>query len=412
MKKKLAVCVTTYHRNDLVNEFLNTQMDIYDKYDVDVWIYESNEDTQCSEMIKKSMNKYNNLHCVSLSPETHSNAKVIRIYEGIDRDVQYDYIWMTQEAYRIEDEELKEILQVLDRGYDFVIVANNDKLNIGNKEYTNILDFFHDGAYLTAGYGRCIVKTGTMIKGVDWDYICNKYLVPESINFSHVGYLYEQLSDISNPKMYYKSVEHSRYHWSELKKVSSWLNDVFFIMCESWPATINKLPVCYNGMKKAVIKSHGIYSGVLSYGNFLKYREHGIYNSEVYERYKGNWNSFCDIEEKDLENLSIKTVEQFEDDRIIDFYRRFDRVYVYGCGVKARKVADILHRYNMEWEAFLVSDISKCLKSFLNHDVKEFRSELLEGDVGIIMGLNAHNYSEVMETYNLKEYENRILKMY
>ena len=47
--KKIAVCIPTYNRIDLIREFLETQTEIYFNNNIDIWIYDSNEGDEISK---------------------------------------------------------------------------------------------------------------------------------------------------------------------------------------------------------------------------------------------------------------------------------------------------------------------------------------------------------------------------
>ena len=307
--KKLLISMPTCFRVDLVEEFLRTQMDLYNKYNIDICIYDSNEDDRCEEIVTEYKRKYNNLYYIRLAHNIHSNTKVFKIYQlyGIKDD--YEYVWMMQDAFRITEKELYSILNVLEKDYDIITLGCDDNNYIGNREYFDVREYFRDSTWRITGYGTCIVKTDTMIRNVDWDYLSNKYLQDDCINYSHIGYYFEQLLKISNPQMYFKHIEDDQYYWSELKKNSAWIQDTFEMLCEIWPCLINKLPSIYNIYKEEVIKSLPVNAVLLTYRNFVTLKKQNIYNNNIYKRYQGKWHLFSEIDENFLEELSLATTD-------------------------------------------------------------------------------------------------------
>lgn len=411
---KIVVCVPTYKRIDLIKEFLETQVEIYKKYNIDIWIYDSNETNECQELVNIYKKIYDNIFYISIPSSTHSNQKVMRIYEGYDRNKDYDYVWLSQDAYRITDNELCDIVNKVKKQYDIITISNDDNMCIGNKEYFNILEYFRDTAWKLTGYGNCIVKTSTMINDVDWKYIEDKYLAKDCINYSHVGYYFEQLLKINNPKMYFKHVNDGEYYWSELKKHSAWVKDTFHIICDVWPALVNKIPSYYDTYKNDVIKSLGVNASILTYRKFIYLRKSDIYNKYIYEHYKGLWNQFCDVDESFLSRLANVLpceVISLEQERVLNFCKNYKYIYIYGCGKISKEVVDILKSINIGWKAFFISGKSEqsCLD---NHKILKFDKMLLNENVGIIMGLSYKNYNEVIKKYNLYDYQEQLLKMY
>lgn len=413
--KKIAVCIPTYNRIDLIREFLETQTEIYFNNNIDIWIYDSNEGDECKKLVNKYSEIYNNIFYVSIASSVHSNEKVMRIYQGQDRGKKYEYLWLSQDAYRITDNELKEIISLIDREYDIITISNDDVECIGSKEYQNLLFYFRDAAWKLTGYGNCIVKTSTMTDNVNWNYINGKYLDKSCINYSHVGYYFEQLLNINNPHMYFKHVYNNEYYWSSLKKQSAWTKDTFHIICNVWPALVNKLPSFYDYMKNEVIKSLGVKASILSYRKFINLRKLDVYNENIFNTYKGNWNKYCDLDEEFLEKLALirpDEVERFEWERLEAFCKKFSRIYIYGCGIISKHIVDLLERNSQEWEAFLVTKDYKHSGIIHNHPVIRFEKILLNKETGIIMGLRQSYYNEIVKEFNLGNKINQLLVMY
>ena len=74
--------------------------------------------------------------------------------------------------------------------------------------------------------------------------------------------------------------------------------------------------------------------------------------------------------------------------------------------------SQLLDKANIQWEAFLVSDIKNCQN--INKDIIiEFNPKILDSpEVGIIMGLNYKNYKQVVHQFNIEQYESKLLTMY
>lgn len=412
---KMAVCILTYDRDDLITEFLKTQVELYEQFEVDVWIYDSNENHVCGKTIKEYIKLYSNLYYVEVNSNLHSNKKALQIIKGYGRTKKYDYIWFTQDAFRIEQDELESIIEIVQNDFDIITIANDDSKCLSSKEYYDVREYFKDSAWKLTGYGNCILKTSSMIDNADWDKIEKKYLVDTCINYAHVGYYFEQLLLIEQPKMFYKHVNYGKYYMSKLKKQPSWIENVFHIICEVWVGLIDKLPDYYDVYKKEVIKSLCIDANFFSFRKFIYYRKLDIYNMDIYNKYKNIWPMLCDLDEDFLKKLAeteLNEVENFENYRILKFYEKYRNIYIYGSGIVANEVVEILKRNKKDWISFLVSDVSLNKQNLHNHNIVKFEKKMIKKDVGIIMGVNYKNYNEIVKKYNLYTLENHLLAMY
>ena len=79
----MAVCILTYDRDDLITEFLKTQVELYEQFEVDVWIYDSNENHVCGKTIKEYIKLYSNLYYVEVNSNLHSNKKALQIIKKL-----------------------------------------------------------------------------------------------------------------------------------------------------------------------------------------------------------------------------------------------------------------------------------------------------------------------------------------
>lgn len=406
----------TYHKYDLIKEFLETQLGLYQKYDVDVYIYDSNEDGMCQNIIMKYMKIYKNLYYVHIDYTVHSNEKVYMIYQMYEMKEQYKYIWLLQDAYRITENELCSILDLVHKDYDIIALGCDDHCYVGNKEYDDIKEYFRDSTWRITSYGTCIVKVDSFFRDIDWNYYYNKYLQDDCINYSHIGLYFEQLIRISNPKMFFKHIEDDQFYWSALKKSSAWINDTFTMICEIWPNLINKLPPVYDIYKKQVILSLPINAGLFSYRNFVTLKKNHIFTYDVYKKYKGRWAEFTFLEEEFLKKLALSETDNeicdCETERIREFCNRFSKVYIYGMGKIGIEVAEKMNAANIPWEAFTVTYKEKEMMC-CEHESIQFSTDLIkDNDTGVVMALNIKNYYEVIRKFNLHNYTNNFLIMY
>lgn len=123
--------------------------------------------------------------------------------------------------------------------------------------------------------------------------------------------------------------------------------------------------------------------------------------------FENNYNVGLTINEiKSIENNYKKVMSATRNENIdlCNFCDNYKKVYVYGAGKKAQRLAGVLDRCGIQFEAFIVSDKETKADSLLSHDIK-YLSDILEekDEIGIIIGLNPTNAREVYPI--LEKYE-------
>ena len=191
-------------------------------------------------------------------------------------------------------------------------------------------------------------------------------------------------------------------------------SDTFYVWCHCWPAMINKLPEYYKNKKK-VIKKSGVNSYILSYSNFIILRSENILNIEVYRQYKRDWRNLTNVVSLVIWLLAIfppKYVVYLKGSKafmylikelllkrkIKKYCRKFNKVYIYGAGKKAKVYTKYLDEMGLEFEGYLVSSLLDNATVMENHKVFMFSKELLnDKKIGILMALNKENTKDVLQ---------------
>ena len=413
---KVAVCIPTYNRPDVIQEYIENTVFRYLRHNFDIFIYDSSEDKLTEEIVKKGMQQYTGLHYRKVDSSIHSNRKVYNIFMEFGSRQEYDYLWVCSDYIRWTEFVLDSVRKYIEKKYDIIIPNYQDVEKIGNKEYVDINALFLDCAWHMTLFGATILRVSTMLNDINWNGLVERYMVPDCINHSHVAFYFEKLAAMKGWKAVHLSFSKSDMIVSSMRKYSGWHKDC-------WPTMINKLPECYKN-KKRVIKKIGVNSGILSYQNLKKLKRQKIFNKEVYRCYKSEWHNLTNIPRLFIWGLSIIPPELIDWEeyrkeillkkRIKKFCQKHDHIYIYGAGRKADRYTGYLNELGIPFEAYLVSEQVDNVKIKENHKVVQFYKELLHtGNVGILLALNEENTKEVMEKMELCFYgENQISSLY
>lgn len=414
---KLAVCIPTYQRADMIEELLKTSMDLYLKYGIDVYIYDSSEDDKTRLLVERWKEMYLNLYYVQLPSGLHSNMKVYKIFQKYSLYKNYDYLWVCSDSIRWAEDVIRQVNIQLSNSYDMIVVNYRDKEHLGDREYHDPVVFAKECGWHLTLYGAAVLNTHTMLHEVDWKELQKKYNRPERVNHSHVCFYLEKISVLRGFSAKHVSVSKWILTPSAVKKSSGWRNDTFYVWGYCFPNAINALPDYYNKrVKEAIIKKHGICSEVFGIRNLLKLRADGLYDIEIYKEFKKEWNTLTDVPKWKLRKIACMTLEQVRQEQeslksqerirkhkeqmkyLKQFSSQYERIYIYGAGKCARRYAGYLEKMHIGYEGFVVSDLIDNAREIDGHPVWEI-SELnvKEKDTGIVLGLNSDNKCQVME---------------
>nr|MCR4745361.1 glycosyltransferase [Lachnospiraceae bacterium] len=167
---KIAMCVPTYKRADIINELFFLQKELYERFDIDLYIYDSSPDDETEKIVKAWMSLKPNIYYIRIPTEMSSNMKVYEIFKGYGLEKNYDYIWMRADYLRYSSNVLEAVCtDISSEVYDIIVTDWDDIYKIGNKKYNDQLTFFKDCCGCMTLYGSVIVKTDSMLSGVDWE---------------------------------------------------------------------------------------------------------------------------------------------------------------------------------------------------------------------------------------------------
>lgn len=425
---KLAICIPTYNRPEVIQELVEKIAPRYWQYGFDLYIYDSSENEQTEMVVQTWINKYTKLHYVKVDSKIHSNLKVYNIFKEFSASLEYDYLWVCSDAISWSNHVLDSIDKCIQQGYDMIIPNYRDVENLEDREYTDENALFLDCAWHMTLYGSTILKVSTMLQKVDWDELIEKYMVPECINHSHVAFYFEKIKKLDHWRAIHLSFSDKDLILSSLRRVSGWRKETFYVWCYCWPTMINKLPDTYRN-KKEVIKKHGINSQILSYWNLKDLRKENVLDREIYHCYRKVWRQLTDVSPLAILLLSITPRSLCYDQyyykelrlkkKIAKFCSRYEKIYIYGAGKKADRYTRYLNELGIPFEAYLVSTMTGNGIIKGNHKVILYDDVIIKDrDNGILFALNEENTREVIEgishridnrkifsEFNIKKYE-------
>ena len=78
--KKLAICIPTYQRSEIIGNVLDTEWKLLGD-EIDLYVFDSSEDSLTKEKVREYQGNNSNIFYCRFSPYVSSNMKVFIIYK-------------------------------------------------------------------------------------------------------------------------------------------------------------------------------------------------------------------------------------------------------------------------------------------------------------------------------------------
>ena len=394
--KKLAICIPTYNRCDIVRKWLEQEIDIIKKYDIDVIFYDSSTDNKIISLLDEFINNGNsNIFYKSIDSSIDGNEKTLMIFEEQEILENYEYIWLTHDRTIFYEEMIEYIWKCLDKKADFYIIdmysTNNDFKWI--KDYD---EFLIEGAYRLLRYGACIINSKKIIKGTNWKDIRNKYWKPEMISSWHVGFYFERMTQIKDPRIVLVRVPAQSLHLlpvnSEYKR--SWYAKSLQVFATCWYNTIKTLPdiyctkkAAYRTIERENISKYTVLQykkeGGFSFFDYIKYREAlKLLSPSDYPSYF--WIAILPVE------IARKIIYKELKNKILLAKKESKKILIYGAGVYGRECATFFKDANIKFDGFLVTNLKNNGTELLDYPIYEAKEYLKNNEAYIIISVMSY----------------------
>lgn len=404
---RLAICIPTYNQPGMIREMCIRCLDVYDKFGVDVYIYDSSPGADTEDVVSEYKEKYANIYYRHLADNILSNIKVLEAYKEILAMNRYEFLWLCPDYIQLTLKGTECVLDHCMDGFDVCVINYRDVEHIGEKVYTDINEFFLDCAWHMSSYMATIIYLPSFAD-MEWEYFYDRYTTPNRVNHSHVALYFEKLAQLPNIKAVHVPISSAHMRVSPYRKDSLWKREVFSVWCEYWPDMIQALPDKYQNKDK-VIKKLGVNTGIFSWRNFLKLRKESIYDINIYHKYRKQWRKLTNVPPELLwlaavipawlaELLEQPSLKRMRLKKLLSrFGMKHSFIYIYGCGYMAQKTSVLLDELHVKYCGYVVSDRSSEKENFNGLPVIDCEGLPFDTqDTGIIIALNRENAFQVM----------------
>lgn len=403
-KNSLCLCITTYRRWRVIQDFLEKCASYYLDAGIDIYIYDSSDDSETKRVVDQWEDKNKEkVYYIRVPSELHANMKVYKIWQFYGFKKQYDFVWMAGDSFQLSGQAVETVMENLNLSFDMIELDVFDNGETGCRLYTQPNELFVEDAWKITLFGTLILNAHTVLEGVDWHYYEAKYSEPKLINYSHVSFCFNRAVELNDFQCIHLPLSKG-YRRSEYKKEAGWRKETFWIICKGWVTTVKELPDCYSDRKK-VILDLGVKAVLPNKYVFWKYKQDGVYDIYTFLRYFWMWRRICNVKYGDLVTIAFlnfkdeNKIYNLENRRFVDrlnmFKRNYKDIYLYGAGIVGERYGKFLFKNGLEYKGYVVARISDDQKLLNGHRIIELGELGQNHEIGIVVSVSERLVREV-----------------
>jgi len=415
----VALCIPTYERSNLVQDFLINCSGYYIQAGIDIYYYDSSVSDETKDIVC-SWPDQDHIHYVRMPSEMHANEKAYKFLQGHGLKKEYDFIWLSNDAMQCTKEAIEQLMSALSLEYDIIDIVGGSRVsmckNLETRIFTDSNEYMQKCALNLMLFGASLLNAHTMLNGVDWVSYEEKFLTQPVIYWSHISFYFNRILELDKFCALHLTMGTRSIRFSRLKKTRFWTGKLFYCICEGWVKTIETLPNCYTDKNQVILDGGNNF--LENIDRFYRYKQRGAYSLKIFLKYRTLWNRvssvpqyqlfFVAIIPKFIINLFFNLQQSIGEMKLKKFCAVHKKVYIFGTGATGDIYAHYFDKLGLNYEAFCVSKRKVPQQEKLCHPVYEF-SELKqsEGNIGIVIAMIESTYEKVFpvvkETFSDKD---------
>lgn len=395
----IAYCIPTYNHPEVIDDILSKSIELYQKYHMDVYIYDSSADNRTQDVVTAYIvHGFDNLYYIKVDESVGIDDKMLMIFSGYGQKKEYKYIWPVKDRVYVEECTLKCVTENIENGYDAIFLIASlhptvtESCRYVPEVYDDPAELYGAWGWLATSMNVTVFRVQTMLADVDWKEFKEQYFFNGESYFDQFVVLFHSLAQRQKCSVRIIPPKKAKFYTSSLGK-SSWTARTFHVWANLWLKANDALPSCYDRYKSRTIKHATSLPWILgSYDQLIKLREDGILSKEVFAKIYSQWEAVSDIPAEEVVLIVCRQYQEVHN--IIN--SRVNRLFESGDYVNA----SLLYRMN-RW---IIRNLGGNKEYMLLGDFLEIYHEELTGGVkkGIFCGISG--YGDVERKYlKLKE---------
>lgn len=292
LEKKLEFVIVTYQRSAILEELLDSAGEAWAAYGIGVCIMDGSFDDKTEEMVR--LRKENNLKYFHLPNSTIGE----RVLLGIQNS-EAQYICICGDSVKPQFQNYSDLFRTFDEKYDLIDFSYRDPQNIGNKEYTSIIDMYRDLTWDMTQMGNVFFRRESF----------NYFKIDEYRKKYHTEYFIQNA-------IYFDCFSKNQFRgffcnlpiittYTKEKK-NGWNDKIIEVAAYGWWDYVINSSTIYNGVKAEVLLSHGKYSYLRldKLSSFIKLAIKKQLSQEIFQKYKSNIKEISPLPINQIEFIS------------------------------------------------------------------------------------------------------------
>lgn len=300
--KKIAMCINTKDRPDMVARVLRTAAKQYAKYPLDIYYYDASVTDETQKIVEKYQLEYKNIHYFRFPPEQESNVKRLAwIYTGANMEDSYDYMWLVKDRQRFLESSLNAVFAAAEAGADVIflgtIMRNPDLFNPTESYDATPTEFYRDWGWRAGTQEASIISFPTMIgRDLSEEEVVHVYKSHEyNCDWFAFSWMFHKLAELQEGTVRIlvgKDAASVGYNHGK----SEWNRRVFKVFKDNWIRVNEELPEIFDAYKNKVIFEGACRSEILGSVNIIKeLYDTGILTKDNLESALLDWERVSDI---------------------------------------------------------------------------------------------------------------------
>ena len=281
---KTAVLMPTHNRRDALQDTLTACLGLYNKFNFDVYVFDSNDDNQSEKVIKELQVTHLNLYYIRCCSLMDADSKFWEAIRGFHLKKDYDYVYVCGDANSLTKLALERIYPYLQENVDLVQVREEPIAQ--TSEWNDANSYFNsEQPDVCAWYAIiCNKRTLLNLNDNDWNNMIAKWGNSQYKLFMHIGFWLDRLAQCKTLRIVEPFIggknPTDRLRRSKYKKESCWKLDMLETVVIVFPKVIDALPSIYTHKREYIRKFW------IPWGGWVFDRSEYFYQLKQYKGFK------------------------------------------------------------------------------------------------------------------------------
>lgn len=294
---RMVVCMPTCGHPQVIEDVLQHCAEIYKRYALDVYFYDSSKDEETRKVVEKYQAEgFDNLYYIAVDPEMPPVNKFERIFMLDKIEKEYKYMWYLRDRCWCEEKTLKLMYRAVSEEHDLIF------LDVGHPECTEEMSICNDA---NAFYHRCgdyATSIDTSIYNIKNMLLDERYLEEfrkkyDGIyrqSFFHFLIIFDRLAKKRQVEICLLAGKNVTVYHSCLGH-SGWADARIEIWGKRWLEANRALPECYSQKEEIIKKTTSLPWIFGDIAGLIDLQRKGILSPIYYEEIKSYWEYVSDI---------------------------------------------------------------------------------------------------------------------